>query len=202
MRKAVLTGALVCALPFAAAHAADDIVAPADEPWSPHLYVSGAIGAVFTPEQTRVSPGATFLYDFDTGYAIQGAVGLELPYNLRTEAELTYRSNDLDNDFVSVGVGTLDSTGDLDVTTIMANLIYDYEIGNGFAVFAGGGIGAAYLDINFARGPGGFPPGFVLDRGNDWRFAYQFIGGASYEFRPGTSNSNFGIFGILKSLDL
>ncbi|MCP5082838.1 MAG: outer membrane beta-barrel protein [Alphaproteobacteria bacterium] len=129
-----------------------------------------------------VSPPQNF--DFDTGFAVQGAVGTRLPMNFRTELEVTYRENDLKSPFTS-GAVTADSAGDLSSVTVMANVIYDFQLFEQFKLFAGGGIGVASIYFDFRRGPMG--GGLSLVDGNTNRFAYQAIAGASFEIVEGVS---------------
>ncbi len=108
------------------------------------------------------------------------AIGIDgLPYGLRAELEVAHRRNDLDNDFFVVGLGSRDSRGDLTATTVMANVLYDFELAPSFDVYVGGGLGVAFVDVDFRRGP--TVPNFTLARGDYAAFAYQAIVGASYE---------------------
>ncbi|MCP5082070.1 MAG: porin family protein [Alphaproteobacteria bacterium] len=193
MRQLILSSA--CALAMVVG--SSSVKAEETEPvYSPNIYLSAAGGAVFLGAERLMFPAGAHNYDFDTGFAVQGAVGTQLPMNFRTELEVTYRENDLKNSFTIIGI-PLDSTGDVSAVTVMANVLYDFQLFDQFKLFAGGGIGVASIHLDFKRGPG--LPGFVLANGNDNRFAYQAIAGASFEVFDGVSI--FGKYSYLGPVD-
>ncbi|MEM8689506.1 MAG: outer membrane beta-barrel protein [Pseudomonadota bacterium] len=158
-----------------------------DGVWSPELYFSLGGGAVFMENESLNYPPAlspSQNYGLDTGFAVQGAVGATLPMSFRTELEVTYRENKIDNTFTSGGM-TFDSRGDVSTITVMSNVLYDFPLAGPFSVFLGGGVGLAVVDLDFKRGP--TAAGFILANGDDVRFAYQAIAGASFEIVEGVS---------------
>jgi OOP family OmpA-OmpF porin len=105
----------------------------------------------------------------DLGWALFGAAGMRFDGPFRAEAEIGYRAS------------TLSSASDVDHLTVMANLLYDFPLGKGFALSIGGGIG---MDRISWTGQGLSPlAGFccVLTSDNAWRFAVQGLVGASYK---------------------
>ena len=150
--------------------------------YEPNVYVSGGVGRSAIPDQTSVLGGvapANLKVGFDNGVVLSGAVGTVLPYGFRLELEGGFSDNPIGDSFLSLDFGEFDSAGDVDVATIMANLLFDYDVTEEFSLFLGGGAGVAFIDLEFTRGA--VNPGFVIVRGNDTRFAYQGLVGASYD---------------------
>ncbi len=129
-------------------------------------------------EQSGLSGEVTF----DNGMAIGGAVGFNWSDNVRTELEITYRENDLDNITVSAfglsASGALD--GDVSSIAFMANGFYDFRIGGPdgkFVPYLGGGIGVVQIDVNDLAIAGSGAAGQDFD---DTVFAFQLGGGVMF----------------------
>ncbi len=174
---------------FAVVLAVSDSSVKAEEgesTYSPNVYISAAGGAVFLgAESVDYRPAINVIqnFDFKTGFAAQGAVGITLPRNFRTELEVTYRENDLKNTYTQVGFAG-DVAGDVTAVTAMANVLFDFQPFEQFKLFAGGGIGVASIHLDIVRPSIG---GFQLVAGSTNRFAYQAIAGASFEVFDGVS---------------
>lgn len=140
----------------------------------------------------NISHGSKFQpaeVDFQTGYVVGCSLGYRIWYNFRLEGEYAYRHNKIkiaqtetDNDIVT----RLKSTGKVDCSTGMANLLWDIPIGEyGFNPYIGGGIGYAWnafrssdhVDVvsNGATSKVRIPKG----KHNNNGFAWQIIGGIS-----------------------
>ena len=96
-------------------------------------------------------------FDMQTGYYVGGTVGYKFDFNLRTEFELGYRSNDYD--FFG------GKSGEVTSLSTMVNVLYDFDIGEGMALSLGGGLGLSRVAFSL---PGGFSE-------RDFVFAYQGI---------------------------
>jgi opacity protein-like surface antigen len=124
--------------------------------------------------------------DYSTGFAVGGALGYELPaLPIRFEAEVMYRSNDLDE--ISDGTGTILSGtgsasggGSVNIVTAMANAYVFLPVLVGLEPYIGAGFGYASLDVD------GLSGGAVsLVNGSADTYAYQFIVGTEFDFFPG-----------------
>jgi opacity protein-like surface antigen len=152
------------------------------------FYVKGFGGATWPQNDdfdldSRTGGGSTGSgLDFDTGYVLGIAGGMNVTPNIAVELEYAYRNAD----------GTLTDTpaGDVGGTTEsnawMVNGIYKFQ-GMGpnaaFAPYAGIGLGAADLNVESGDDLGG-------DFDSDYNFAYQVITGVAYNVNP-----NFAIVG-------
>jgi opacity protein-like surface antigen len=135
-------------------------------------------GLNFQGDQESTGPSRTLDLDFDLGSFFSGQVGYKFRGNrfgrFRAEAELSHRSNDVDN-IVFNGVGR-NGSGEQDVLAGLMNLFYDINAqSKRFIPFVGAGIGIATIDADVAYSPGAF-----IDD-DDTTFAYQFILGAQYK---------------------
>jgi hypothetical protein len=140
------------------------------------IYFEGRGGAVFLMDSdldTGIA-GLDAEATFDPGWMAEGAIGYAHESGFRGEIAAGYRKNDLDEIKVSVaGVGSASASagGDITATTVMVNGYYDAYFGPQmrWAVYIGGGAGAAYLDLSGLSVSG--VAGSVSD--NDTVFAYQ-----------------------------
>ena len=126
--------------------------------------------------------GRTGNVDFNYGYVGVLSLGYGYGNGVRVELEGSFRQNDVDS---SSGFGLARPTragGDASSYGIMANALYDFDLGSDSFLHPYVGVGAGYMfhqynDV-FARGAGG-APGVTVD-GTDGRFAYQAIVGAAF----------------------
>ena len=112
----------------------------------------------------------------DNGYGIGAAVGMQFN-QFRVELELAHQINDIDAltiaNVAAVGI----PSGDLRITSYMANAYYELPIANGWGVYVMGGLGMATTDINIQS---------VDD--NDTTFAFKGGAGVTYNI-----NSNMAV---------
>lgn len=125
-----------------------------------------------TLDTTFPTGGYTHTAEWDAGWAILGAVGYSFG-NIRTEVELGYRANDLDN-FHADG-SNYDNGGDITHFTVMANALYDYKVTEDYEVSVGGGIG--FDNINYDNTAGWHTSPTLKD--SDTFFAWQLMAGVS-----------------------
>ena len=178
MNKMILTAVALAALP-PAAHAQN----------LNGFYVGARGGANWLLDNTANISGtatvgsfgtgtfnSTTTATYETGWAAGGFVGYDF-VGPRVEIETLYRDNKgTANSVVPItGVGTLRVTGHLDVqqTSVMANLYYDFFAGQPLTPYVGAGAGIAFINRS-----GG------LARTDDTEFAYQAIVGVGYKVAP------------------
>ncbi|MTH61732.1 outer membrane protein [Paracoccus litorisediminis] len=116
-------------------------------------------------------------FDHDTGYTLGVAVGAAVTPNISMEIEYAYRNAD----FTVTDRDEGDRTdGDTSANAFMFNALYMFDgMGASGAMrpYLGGGIGGANVEMS----AGG------QDFDSETLFAYQLIGGVSYELNPNVS---------------
>ncbi len=141
-------------------------------PTTPGPYVSLGVGFALPRDTDFERPGVPDLNgDLQAGFAALGALGMQLPSGFRGEVELSYRGNDVDS------IGPIDNaSGDANVWAIMANLLYEADLGTSLSPYFGGGIGLAVLDFDNAAPI----DGSTFSDGGEV-FAYQGIAGFAWK---------------------
>jgi outer membrane protein OmpA-like peptidoglycan-associated protein len=115
--------------------------------------------------------------EWDTGWVVEADIGYRWAESWRLELEVSYRENDTDT-FVSAGV-PFTVAGDLEQLSVMANLLYDFDVTDTINFSLGAGIGAAQVEVEVtATGPTTL---FIDESDQDWTWAYQGIAGISFE---------------------
>lgn len=99
--------------------------------------------------------------DFDMGYYVGGTAGYKIDNGLKFEFEVAYRSNDFD--FVFGQTALFRGTGEVTSFSVMGNMLYDIDLGPGYSLSLGGGVGTARV---------GFDSDFFSGK-RDWVFAFQ-----------------------------
>ncbi len=135
--------------------------------------LTGNVGAL---ESGEGGPAQLGKANFDTGWAAMATVGYAFTNNWRVELEGGYRHNKfkatvLDpGDFTeTAGEATAFYRGHLNEFTIMANVLYDFQLTDRLSLSLGVGAGAD--NSKWKMGP-------LED--SSWNFAYQGIVGLSY----------------------
>lgn len=155
------------------------------------LYWSGALGVVagtdFFGSVSVDNIGGNGSYDeaeTEAGGLIRGAIGYALSEDTRFEIELAYRERDIGDSFTpDVIPAGLDSTGTLATTTLMLNGLHSAQLGQSdYRLYGGGGIGAAFMDVNFQRGDG---TGFTLSEATYTNLASQLRVGTERDLPNG-----------------
>ncbi len=118
---------------------------------------------------------------FDYGWAAVVSLGWGFGNGVRAEIEGSYRDNDVDsaNGFGLATPGR--SSGSAVSYGLMANALYDFDLGAGVPLMPYVGVGAGYVWHDYkgvqATGANG---DFVRVTGDEGRFAYQAIVGAAF----------------------
>ena len=122
----------------------------------------------------------------DTGYALSFAFGRRHSRTLRSEIEVAFRSNIINNvsEFAIDPIGNPgsvltfeDRDGNVDVTSLMKNVIFDFHNNSRYTPYAGIGIGLSYVDVEFGESTTiDEEPTFQDGEG---AFTYQAIGGVA-----------------------
>lgn len=149
-----------------------------------HAYVSIQAGAVFV-EDTEIEANGLdpfSIADHDTGFAVGGMLGYDFG-RFRLEGEVTHRESDTPMVTILVPSPTEITTGgQIDITSFMANGLFDLGADGGLQGALGAGIGFSDFD-NFATvdTPGG--PVAIIDDG-DSPFTWQLLAEARYPVAP------------------
>jgi OOP family OmpA-OmpF porin len=109
---------------------------------------------------------------FDTGWAGMLSMGRTWG-DFRTELELGYRANDLESFVVT---GTEYTGGVFEEFSAMANLVYDWRLGERWSLALGAGVGADQIHYD---NDSGFHTVPIHD--TQWVFAWQLIAGLNFE---------------------
>ena len=120
--------------------------------------------------------------DFNLGWAGVVSVGYGFGNGVRDENEGNYRENEVDS---GTGFGGSAGHGKVRSYGVMANALFDFDLGQGVPVVPYIGLGAGYVwtDADGVRGAAG-----PTVNGTEGQFAYQAIAGASlplYDVVPG-----------------
>ena len=170
MRRQLLVASLLAGAAIAAsgtvALAADEMMAPKPaKGW----YIGGALGANQTRDSDFSGGVINTSADFDWNAAGLAAIGFAFESPLRAEAELSYRSNDVDS------IGGVSGSGDAKAIGGMLNLLYDIDTGSAFTPYLGAGIGAARV-----KADGYSPVATTSINDSDTSYALQGIAGVAY----------------------
>jgi len=172
-----------------------------------------------------VTASANATDDFEDGWVVGAALGTSLGEGLRGELELAFRTFDVDagfninaNAYGAVGTSTTGGTyvstttslstriaassdGDMDVWSVMANIWYDFNMGDSaYTPFVGVGVGMANLSLDYSATVAGTftntasSTTFAFSTGTSfsddaWAFAYQFGAGLAYNMGNGSTLS-------------
>jgi opacity protein-like surface antigen len=123
--------------------------------------------------------------EYDTGYILGFAAGVDITPNVAVELEYAYRNADAEFKDTDSGDRTTESNA------WMVNALYNFTPHGPWQPYVGGGLGVA--DLNIEEIPG-FAGG---DLDSDYNFAYQLIGGVGYQLPSGWMlNGEVRYFGI------
>jgi opacity protein-like surface antigen len=89
---------------------------------------------------------------FNTGYLLGGAIGAHISDHFRAEVELSHSSWGL-KDASIYGGPFMPASGTANATYLMGNLWYDFSNGSAFTPYVGGGLGAAWSNLQVNAGP-------------------------------------------------
>jgi opacity protein-like surface antigen len=141
------------------------------------LYVSGNIGFAMLSDSDITDstlPGATITTEYDTGWALGGALGYDFN-RFRVEGEISYQKNDVDK-IGAMGV-SFDASGDVSSLVFLINGYFDFVNDSGFTPYISAGLGYAKVEFNDLK----VPAISSLSAGDDDSvFAYQVGLGVGY----------------------
>lgn len=109
------------------------LMAPAMAAQAQEYYLDLHIGYSRVENGDLESTGATAIGEYADQQAFGGSLGFVDMSGIRLEGELTYRANDID------AIGGAPAKGRFSSLALMANLLYEMEIGGGGYGFDGGG---------------------------------------------------------------
>jgi outer membrane protein OmpA-like peptidoglycan-associated protein len=134
-------------------------------------YVTLGAGPQWLNDAKTKSPTlGTTTYRFNTGWTGIGAVGYGFGNGFRLEGELGYRHSGVSS------ASTGSATGSVKAWDLMANGLYDFDVGLPVTPYVGVGAGLARLSANSLTIPGSTAT--VND--SDTQFAYQGLAGLTY----------------------
>lgn len=129
-------------------------------------------------------------YDFDEGVVAGLAVGYYINDAFRVEAEARFRNQETEDGnlfgYNSRSSETFNLGGEVDTTTIMANLIYEFDNTSNFTPYIKGGLGIAYsdasadLDIQPTFTTFGFTDRWQYPDNDETNFAWSIGAGVDY----------------------
>lgn len=105
---------------------------------------------------------------YDTGYGVNAAFGNAYGSGVRSELEVAYRTNDVDEISIS-GLGSGSVDGEVSSWGLMVNVYYDFDTGSAVKPFVGAGIGFANVDLELEG-----------ESDDDNVFAYQVMAGFGF----------------------
>ncbi len=122
---------------------------PAGQDWYVSLFGGGVV-----PEDSGITNfGQVYNVTFDAGFTVGVAVGTEVAEDLRGELEASYVSYAANDYTYDRQPPDFPASGDADLYFILANLWKDFDLGNGFTPYIGGGIGIGIAEVDIQAGP-------------------------------------------------
>lgn len=119
----------------------------ADLPETPDSHYVSLFGGMVAPLDTHVAYyGYNYMVDFKNGFVLGAAIGGDITPDLRGELEASYVAYKPKSFDFGGAVAPL--SGHVDSYYLMANLWRDTQFGM-FQPYFGGGVGLAYMDIDF-----------------------------------------------------
>ena len=158
-------------------------------------YPSAGVEDILEPEVVSflsvispTSPAAGSLDD--SGYALSFAFGRRHSRVLRSEIEVAFRSNDINQTAIeptfTIASGVVvqgnplvseEEDGSINATSIMKNFIRDFQNDTLFTPYVGVGIGLSYIDVEFGEATS--IDGEATFQDGEGAFSYQAIGGVA-----------------------
>jgi OmpA-OmpF porin, OOP family len=144
-------------------------------------------------------------FNFDTGFVLTTAIGLELDrwlHGLSVELEASYRRNKIDGrwDFTSerllaihdAAVSSGEVNGHASTFALMANTWYEFDIGSRFRPYFGGGVGWAHSQFEGILADNRLVTSLAVNPFNGFTvnssgFAFQLGAGITSQIMPGVS---------------
>jgi opacity protein-like surface antigen len=167
----------------AALAAADPVEPQREGPGGLYLTLSGMV--VLQDDSDLTSVGGIALdasLEYETGYGIQAGVGYTFSWEespMAVSLELGYGFRTADNDSLEAPGLSIPASGANDSHSIMFSALASVEVGAGFSLYGGGGIGLTITDADLTLDLGG---GIFLrlPSDTDVTFTWQARGGVQY----------------------
>ncbi|MCA3356398.1 MAG: OmpA family protein [Roseomonas sp.] len=146
------------------------------------LYVGGGVGAIWQNEDEGGAGSSIFNNSFSTGAVGVLSLGYGFGNGIRAEVEGAIRSSDVDSTTINNRAAT--GSGRYQSLAFMANILYDLDLRligidtTAIVPYIGGGIGYHSGSVDDARMSNATTR--ITADGDDGRFAYQIIAGASF----------------------
>jgi len=172
MTKVLASVVAAAAISMAGSAMAADLIV--DTPMDPipvaeagDWYVSLFGGGVWMPTVEADYYGYDYVSDPDFGYALGITVGTKVFDYLRIEGELSGTINSIDEVYSEFEDDTYDIDGSISSVYLLGNAWFDLDTGSGFTPYIGGGIGAAYVnvDLDFSDNLDGYAFAYQLGAG-------------------------------------
>jgi outer membrane protein OmpA-like peptidoglycan-associated protein len=135
---------------------------------------AGAVGAHATDRDVRNA--AANPLDLRFGYGGTAAAGYQFRNGFRLEGELAHRRHGADQ------LGNIDLDGNFSATSLLANLIWEYDNPSGVYPYLGGGFGGAFVNAGDVTGNG-----ISTVDDSDKVLAYQGLAGVAFAVNPNLS---------------
>jgi outer membrane autotransporter protein len=141
------------------------------------LYMAGYLGFNLFNDSDFSSNTAGISGDLELedDVSFGGALGFRLSPQFSIEAELNYTSADTGR--LSSNLGSVTTTGNLDITTLMLNAVYDFDLDWPIQPFVTAGAGIGYFDGSVRNN--GVPFSTSAD---EYGLVYQVGAGLKYKF--------------------
>jgi opacity protein-like surface antigen len=135
IRRVLAMGASAAAMALAASSA---IAGPTG--W--YISLEGGVNIVRDADITLTNPPGSLNTEFDTGWAVMGAVGYRWDSNWRLEFELAFRENDFETLAPAAG------TGQVTQFSQMLNAVYDIDLTDRLSLGLGAGVGGVLVSMD------------------------------------------------------
>lgn len=115
---------------------------------NPGPYVSGFLGTALPSDRYSTGPDLNDVIRFNPGVDVGGTAGFDLGY-VRLEGELSYKQGNIRRiDDQLTGINYYDIHGRIGALALMGNIFFDLHNPSPITPYIGGGIGAAFLNLD------------------------------------------------------
>lgn len=145
-----------------------------------NIYIEYSGGASFVADQSLSGADASGALlmgraSSNIGFNFGGAVGTRFLKYFRSEIQVSYRQNEVEN--LSLQGESNNASGHISLLAVMVNGYFDYDLGIGFVPYIGVGVGWGSVEIDAKSDAGAFTSQV---EGEDSVFTYSVMAGASY----------------------
>ena len=108
----------------------------------------------------------------DAGVGFSHSVGYKFESGFRADMEFAFREVNPNEGTSETSGGTTTIDGDYTVKSLLANMSYDFDWGDGFQPYVGYGAGIAWQEVDFEKFDGA---NSGVSKQSDTNFAYQLL---------------------------